>query len=490
MSKPYKILIGLEVHAQLQTNTKLFSGMPTTFGMRPNSQTSPLCIGMPGTLPVMNKRAFELAMKAGLAFDCTLSRFTKWDRKQYYYPDLPKGYQISQYDLPFAEGGAVDITIEEGTKRVRLIRVHLEEDAGKNTHSDKKGGDSLVDLNRAGVPLIEIVSEPDMETPEEAKAYLETVRTLLRDLEVSDCEMQEGSLRCDANVNLHITKPDGTIAKTPIVEIKNMNSIRAVERALYYEADRQYELWQQDGKVMGEAPKQTRGWDDARGVTIPQREKEEASDYRYFPEPDLVPIVIDDAWIERIKAEMGETSGDRIERYKSEYGLSDYNADVLVTKGRAVSDYFEELLAQKVEPKAAANWTINDVLSHAVGRVKTIDDLNPAPKELAELIGMVKGKKLNLNDAREKVLPAMVESGKSAPEISKELGLEVVLDTGAIDAVCDEVINDPKMAKSVDDFKGGKEKAFGALMGQVMRRSQGKFPPDMVTKTLREKLTS
>src|SRR5438132_8917655 len=308
-SLPYKIVIGLEVHVQLLTVTKLFCGCSTKFGLPPNSATCPVCIGMPGVLPVMNRRAFQLALKAALALNCHIAPFTKWDRKNYYYPDLPKNYQISQYDLPFSHDGWLEIEVPEGPKRVRLIRVHLEEDAGKMRHDEQGGGrESRVDLNRAGTPLLEIVSQPELTSPEEAKAYLEEIRLLLRELGVSDCEMQEGSLRCDANVNIHIpSKASGDsyapgFAATPITEVKNLNSFRAVERAMRYEAQRQFEEFQKTGKKLGEVAKATAGWDENRGITVVQRRKEEASDYRYFPEPDLVPVEVDEAWLERVRA--------------------------------------------------------------------------------------------------------------------------------------------------------------------------------------------
>ena len=304
---PYRIVIGLEVHVQLLTQTKLFCGCSTQFGLTPNSATCPICIGMPGVLPVMNGLAFDLSLKAATALDCRIASFTKWDRKNYYYPDLPKNFQISQYDLPFSQEGGLEIETANGRRCIGIIRVHLEEDAGKMLHDEKGGGrDSLVDLNRAGTPLLEIVSQPDLQTPEEARAYLEELRLLLLELEVSDCEMQEGSLRCDANINLHIPQADGTVAATPIVEVKNLNSFRAVERAMKYEAERQYEKFQKDGKRLGQESKVTAGWDDARGVTLVQRRKEEASDYRYFPEPDLVPVVVTDAQKESIRAGLGE----------------------------------------------------------------------------------------------------------------------------------------------------------------------------------------
>src|SRR5215468_4585350 len=289
---PYRVVIGLEVHVQLLTRTKLFCGCSTKFGLPPNSATCPVCIGLPGTLPVMNRRAFELALRAALALNCTIARFTKWDRKNYYYPDLPKNYQISQYDLPFSQDGWLEIDTPAGAKRVGIIRVHLEEDAGKMLHDEKGGGrDSLIDLNRTGTPLLEIVSRPEISSPDEAKAYLEEIRLLLREIGVSDCEMQEGSLRCDANINLHVPQPNGTVAATPIVEVKNLNSIRAVGEAMAYEANRQYEQVLADGKRLGEVSKATAGWDPDRldpkrkkkGMTVIQRRKEEAADYRYFP---------------------------------------------------------------------------------------------------------------------------------------------------------------------------------------------------------------
>ena len=483
--RPYDIVIGLEVHVQLLTEGKLFCDSLNEFGGEPNSQTCPVCVGMPGTLPVMNRTAFDLGIKAAVALDCRIAEYTKWDRKSYYYPDLPKGYQVSQYDLPFAEGGAVDITTEAGARSVRLTRIHLEEDAGKNTHS-ATGGDSFVDLNRAGTPLLEIVSEPDMRSAEEAREYLNTIRTLMRDLDISDCEMQEGSLRCDANINLHIHEENQTFA-TPIVEIKNMNSVRGVERAIAYEAARQYDQWREDGLTIGQAPKQTRGWDDPAGVTKVQREKEEASDYRYFPEPDLVPVVVDDAWIARVKATIGETSAARKDRYRG-LGLNDYAADVLVEKGRAVSDYFELLLDAGIAAKPAANWVINDLLAHAVGRIKAVADLPLPADRLAPLIRLVEKKKLNPNDAREKVLPEMISSGKGAKEIVKVRGLGVVVDTAAIEAAVAEVLADPKLEKAIADYRGGKQKAFGALVGQVMRRGKGQFPAATVNQILLARL--
>jgi aspartyl-tRNA(Asn)/glutamyl-tRNA(Gln) amidotransferase subunit B len=479
----YRIVVGLEVHVQLLTKTKLYCGCPTKFGARPNSQTCPVCLGMPGSLPVMNRHAFRLALRMATAMGGEIAEFTKWDRKNYYYPDLPKNYQISQYDLPFCNGGSLDIETEAGPKRVRLIRIHLEEDAGKNLHDDA-GGDSLVDLNRAGTPLLEIVSEPDMGSPAEAAAYLTKLRQLARDLEISDCEMQEGSLRCDANVNIHVPL-EGRTAKTPVVEIKNMNSIKMIEKAIAYEADRQFEQWRKDGREFGSAPKQTRGWDDSAGVTRLQREKEDVADYRYFPEPDLVPVVVDAALLADA-AGGGERADDRRARYETALGVTPYAANVIVEQGKATIDYFERLLELGVEAKSAANWIINDILAHSIGRLKAMSDIPVSPESLAELIWMVADRKLNLNDAREKVLPVMRAEGRSAAAIAKELGLEVVTDTSAIEAVVAEAM--AEMPQAVADVRAGKQKAMGSLVGLVMKKSKGKFPPAAVNEILAKKL--
>ena len=339
----YITVIGLEVHVQLKTRTKLFCRCSTEFGAAPNTQTCPVCIGMPGSLPVMNRHAFDLAMKTALALNCEIPAFTKWDRKNYFYPDLPKGYQISQYDLPMSCDGYLDIRDPKGRfpdRRVRIIRAHLEEDAGKSMHDEVAGkADSRIDLNRTGTPLLEIVTHPDLRSPDEAKAYLTELKLLLSYLDVSDCNMQEGSLRVDANVNLHVETPHGTVA-TPIVEIKNMNSFRAVERALAYEAERQYQEWRDTGKKLGEVPKQTRGWDDQAQVTRAQRHKEESSDYRYFPDPDLVPVRVTQEEITAARAALGELPAALRERLVSTYGLDLYDADVLVNQGRAARGLF------------------------------------------------------------------------------------------------------------------------------------------------------
>jgi aspartyl-tRNA(Asn)/glutamyl-tRNA(Gln) amidotransferase subunit B len=421
---PYRIVVGLEVHVQLLTRTKLFCGCSTKFGLPPNSATCPVCTGMPGVLPVMNRRAFELGVQAARALHCRIAEFTKWDRKNYFYPDLPKNYQISQYDLPFSQDGWLEIETPAGEKRIGVIRVHLEEDAGKMLHDEQGGGrESLVDLNRAGTPLLEIVTRPDMTSPEEAKTFLEDIRLMLREDGISDCEMQEGSLRCDANVNIHVFQPDGSVAATPIVEVKNLNSFRAVERAIRYEADRQHQEFLSTGQKLGEAPKATAGWDEGRGATVVQRRKEEASDYRYFPEPDLVPVETEKLGTFRIPsidsgrkvrrfvdtaqqtgAELTWKPGDQpavVRRQLGQrYGLSAYDVDVLTRQGRGLVAYFEEVAHASGDPKEASNWVTNQVLHTLNEGHLSIEEFPLGPTDIADLIKH-RAAGINMQRARE-----------------------------------------------------------------------------------------
>jgi aspartyl-tRNA(Asn)/glutamyl-tRNA(Gln) amidotransferase subunit B len=488
MADPYRIVIGLEVHVQLLTRTKLFCGCSTQFGLPPNSATCPVCIGMPGVLPVMNRRAFDLALQAALALNCRIAPFTKWDRKNYYYPDLPKNYQISQYDLPFSHDGWLEIETAGGAKRVGIIRVHLEEDAGKMLHDEHGGGrDSLVDLNRAGTPLLEVVSQPDLTSPEEAKAYLEEIRLLLRELGVSDCEMQEGSLRCDANVNIHVPRPDGSPVATPIVEVKNLNSFRAVERAMKYEAQRQYEEFQRTGKQLGEVPKATAGWDEARGVTVVQRRKEEASDYRYFPEPDLVPVTVDSAWLEQVRVGLGELPAAQRQRLAQQYGLSAYDAGVLTRQGRAFVGYFEETARLCGDPKAACNWTTNQVLQTLNERKQTINDFALSAQALADLIKQVQSTGLNMQRARE-VYARMLDTGATAEQAINALGFKVVADEGQLVEIVRRAI--AANPKAVADYKKGKTKAADAIKGAVMRETKGMAKTDVLQQVLLRELLS
>ncbi|HLQ43167.1 MAG TPA: Asp-tRNA(Asn)/Glu-tRNA(Gln) amidotransferase subunit GatB, partial [Planctomycetaceae bacterium] len=405
-------IIGLEVHVQLQTQTKIFCGCSTAFNPdNPNVQTCPVCLGLPGALPVMNRTAFRLALKTALALNCQIARFTKWDRKQYYYPDLPKGYQISQYDLPFSFDGWVEIDtdVEKGeTKQVRLIRAHLEEDAGKNLHDETgRGHDSLVDLNRAGTPLLEIVSQPDLRSAAEAKTFLEELKLLLSYIGVSDCNMQEGSLRCDANVNLHVHTGDGQTIATPIVEIKNLNSFRGVEQAIEFEVARQFEEWKQTRHGINDVPKQTRGWDAHRGVTFAQRGKEEASDYRYFPDPDLTPITVSDEFLAEVRSELCELPAARRRRFQTQYGLSHYDADVIVAQGDRFTNYFEQVAQLCGDGKQAANWLTQDVLRVLnTFRVSISDSVAIHDSVLAQL---------------ERYSPEIRVAEKYANQVSKEL---------------------------------------------------------------------
>ncbi len=483
---PYRIVIGLEVHVQLLTRTKLFCGCRTQFGLPPNSATCPVCTGMPGVLPVMNRHAFELALKAALALNCQIASFTKWDRKNYYYPDLPKNYQISQYDLPFSRDGWLEIETAAGPKRVGILRVHLEEDAGKMLHDEQGGGrESLVDLNRTGTPLLEIVSQPELASPEEAKAYLEELRLLLRELEVSDCEMQEGSLRCDANVNIHVLEGDSQLAATPIVEVKNLNSFRAVERAMKYEAQRQYDEFQRTGKKLGEVAKATAGWDDVRGVTVVQRRKEEASDYRYFPEPDLVPVAVDQAWLDRVRAGLGELPAAQRQRLQEQYGLSAYDADVITGQGRAFVGYYEEIVQRCHDPKEACNWLSNEVLQTLNERKIDISAFPLAAAALAELIGEIKGTGLNKQRARE-VFARMMETGSAAKQAINDLGFKVVADEGQLVEIVRRAI--AANPKAVADYKKGKTKAADAIKGAVMRETKGMAKTEMVQQLLLQEL--
>jgi aspartyl-tRNA(Asn)/glutamyl-tRNA(Gln) amidotransferase subunit B len=474
-AEPYTTIIGLEVHVQLQTRTKLFCGCVTTFGAPPNTQVCPTCLGLPGSLPVMNRQAFELALRAALALDCTIAPFTKWDRKNYFYPDLPKGYQISQFDLPFSSQGALEVVDPKGafSRRVRITRVHLEEDAGKSMHDEAAGvADSRIDLNRAGTPLCEIVSEPDLRSPQEARAWLNELKLLLVYLGVSDCNMQEGSLRVDANVNLHIPRPDGTLAKTPIVEIKNMNSFRSVERALAYEAARQWEEWQATGAELGRFPKQTRGWDDAAGVTRGQRHKEESSDYRYFPEPDLVPVTVSAEQVAAVTAAMGEPPSVLRKILAERWNISAYDADVLVNQGRELVAWYEQLATLAGDGKAASNWMQQDVLRTLNERGQTIAEFPLGPAVVADIIGRIAKGDFDTSRGRE-IFAEVLTSGKPVAEVVAAMGIAAVGDD-ELEALCRELLAaNPKI---VADVQGGKEQAAAGLIGQAKKKNSNVNP--------------
>ena len=477
MSENYTTVIGLEVHVQLATRTKLFSRVSTQFGAEPNTQTSPICIGMPGTLPVMNREAFRLSLKTGVALNCEIPSFTKWDRKQYYYPDLPKGYQISQYDLPLSKDGYLEISDPKdrfAAKLIRINRAHLEEDAGKSMHDEAAGvADSRIDLNRTGTPLLEIVSEPDISSALEAKTYLTELKLLLTYLGVSDCNMQEGSLRVDANVNLHLEQAGETVA-TPIVEVKNMNSFRAVERALEYEAERQFKEWQETGRKLGDpgVTKQTRGWDDAAGVTRAQRSKEESSDYRYFPDPDLVPVVVTEDEISAIRGSLGELPAALRDRLQAAYEISAYDADVLVNQGRELVNYFEVAAKTSGDGKLASNWVQQDVLRTLKERNETVAEFSVPAESLGELIGAIRDGTLPSARARE-VFLQMVECGAPVNEAMQALGIQQV-DEGALVELCQGLLE--ANPKAVADIRAGNHKAAGALIGQAKKKNPNVDP--------------
>jgi aspartyl-tRNA(Asn)/glutamyl-tRNA(Gln) amidotransferase subunit B len=476
MSQSYTTVIGLEVHVQLATQSKLFCRCSTKFGAEPNTQTCAVCIGMPGTLPVMNEEAYRLALRTAVALNCAIPEFTKWDRKQYYYPDLPKGYQISQYDLPMSVDGALDIADSKDRfepRRVGIIRAHLEEDAGKSVHDEAAGrADSEIDLNRTGTPLLEIVTQPDMRSSAEAKAFLLELKLLLTYIGVSDCNMQEGSLRVDGNVNLHIEVGDKVVA-TPIVEIKNMNSFRAVERALDYEAARQYRQWQEDGKVLGSAPKQTRGWDDAAGVTHAQRSKEESSDYRYFPDPDLVPVLTTDAEVAAVRDSLPELPAALRTRLQDDYELSLYDADVLVNQGRGVVDYFLTVANRTKDYKAACNWVTQHVLRELNDRDEMpIFRFEISPERLANLILAIGDGRLPSTRGTE-AFRLMIERECDVDAALAELKSEKIDDSALVALVEQLLVANPK---TVADIKAGKLQAAASLIGQAKKKNANVDP--------------
>ncbi len=471
----YTTIVGLEVHVQLATKSKLFCRCSTQFGAEPNTQTCPVCIGMPGSLPVMNREALDLALKTAVALNCTIPPLTKWDRKQYYYPDLPKGYQISQYDMPMSEHGHLEISDSKDrfeSKKIRILRAHLEEDAGKSIHDEVAGrADSVIDLNRTGTPLLEIVSEPDMRSGLEARAYLDELKLLLTYIGVSDCNMQEGSLRVDANVNLHLDS-GGEMIATPIVEIKNMNSFRAVERAIEYEAGRQYDVWQETGAKLGDSPKQTRGWDDAAGVTRGQRSKEESSDYRYFPDPDLVPVVFTKEEVAAATASLGEKPADLRGKLQSEHGLSAYDAEVLVNQGRDLLAYYLAAVDVAGDGKAVCNWVSQDVLRVLKEREEPIESFPIAASSLGKFVSKLKSGDLPSSRGRD-VFDVMLDKKLSVDEAMHQLGIEEV-DDSELETLCQQLLDaNPKI---VDDVRGGKQQAVGALIGQAKKRNPNADP--------------
>jgi len=480
-------VIGLEIHVELATATKMFCRCPNHFGDAPNTNVCPVCIGMPGVLPVMNRQAVEFSMKVGLALGCTVASFTKWDRKSYYYPDLPKNYQISQYDLPLSANGVLEVPLESGgVKSIRVLRAHLEEDAGKNVHDAPSH--TGVDLNRAGVPLLEIVSEPDMHSVEEVMAYARAMQRLVRWLGVSHANMQMGHMRFEPNINLHITR-GGKVYKTPIVEVKNLNSFRSLERTVEYEIARQFDWWAEDPeqRVFEKVGKQNRGFDDERQITVFQREKEEAHDYRYFPDPDLVPVVVDEPWRSRVAGQIGELPLARRARYVESLGLAFKEADAL-TQDSATGDLLDGAIALGAAAKRVTNLMLGRLAAIANEKNVTLAELGVSAGQLAELAKMIDGGQLNAN-AGDKVLAAMVEQGGTAAEIAKAMNLLAVTDSSAVEAWVDAAI--AANAGPAEQVRSGDKKAkqaFGFLMGAAMKLSGGKAPPAAVKELLEKKL--
>jgi aspartyl-tRNA(Asn)/glutamyl-tRNA(Gln) amidotransferase subunit B len=477
----YEAVIGLEVHAQLLTRSKIFCHCSAAFGGEANSQTCPICTGMPGVLPVINREAVAFGIKTALAMGATINPYNRFARKNYFYPDLPKGYQISQYEQPLATGGQLTIEANGETKEIGITRIHMEEDAGKLFHGEHLGDSSasFVDFNRCGVPLLEIVSEPDLRNPEEARLYLQKLRTLLRYLEVCDGNMEEGSLRCDANVSI---RPVGSSELGTKAELKNMNSFRFVKQALEYEVDRQKDVLESGGTIVQE----TRLWDPGRGLTISMRSKEEAHDYRYFPEPDLVPLVIGEGWVEEVRSAMPELPDSKQGRFESQYGLPSYDASVL-TASRALADYYEDAVKVFDDPKMISNWVMSELLGHLNRDGKEITESPVAPEELAGLLKLVADGTISGKMAKD-VFEEMYEMGRPALEIVSEKGLEQISDTGALEAVIDQVLAENPDA--VERYRSGKTQIVGFLVGQVMKATEGQANPKLVNELLHTKLSS
>ena len=473
----YEMVMGLEVHAELSTKTKIFCSCPTEFGGEPNTHTCPICMAMPGTLPVLNEKVVEYAVKAGLATNCEISRDSKNDRKNYFYPDLPKSYQISQFDKPLCEHGYIEIEDDEGNpKKIRLTRIHIEEDAGKLNHNEFGGG-SLVDLNRAGVPLIEIVSEPDLRSSGEAERYLKKLKSILEYIEVSDCKMQEGSLRADVNVSVRKKGSDKLGTRT---EMKNMNSFKAITRAIEYEAERQADVIEDGGKI----DQETLRWDDVSGKTFPMRDKEDAQDYRYFPDPDLVAIRLSEEYIENIKNNLPELPESRKARYMDEFKLSEKDSNLL-TASKYLSNLFEEAEEICKNAKAVANWILSDISRILNEKEMEAEEIPFTGKELAKLVELIE--KGTISSAiGKKVITELFENPKDPEEIIKEKGWIQISDEGAIKEVVIKVFeNNPQ---SVADYKAGKDKALGFLVGQAMKETKGKANPQMLNKMFLEEL--
>ncbi len=477
MPGAYEVVIGLEVHVELHTASKIFCSCPNKFGNAPNTNVCPVCLGLPGTLPVFNKKALELSLRAALALDCQVNPFSRFARKNYFYPDLPKAYQISQYEYPIAGIGSLDIFKDgELVRTVSIERLHLEEDAGKLLHDDANLS-SYVDYNRCGVPLIEIVTAPDIRSSEEARLFLESLRRILLYTEISDCKMEEGSLRCDANISL---RPPGTEALGNKVEIKNMNSFKAVQRGLDHEVVRQTKILDKGGRVS----QGTRRWHEDKGLTSEMRSKEEEQDYRYFPEPDLPPVVVDDAMLKKIKNTLPELPVARYQRLMADYGLSAYQAEIITTE-RSLADFFEETLHHYSQPQKVANWLLGDVLKVINLDAKEIDDTLFTPTHLAELLDLIDGEQISGPTAKE-ILEECFKDGKMPAVIMEEKGLGQISDTDELAKVVAVVLEENQLA--IKDYHEGNKKVITYLMGNVMKITGGKANPQLVTAMLKERL--
>ena len=475
----YEAAIGLEIHAQLLTRSKIFCGCSTQFGADPNSHTCQVCMGMPGALPVLNRQVVELAIRTALALHGTVAAYSVFARKNYFYPDLPKGYQISQYELPLSQGGHIDVHANGQTTRVRIIRVHMEEDAGKLVHEGTMdaAAASFVDLNRTGVPLLEIVTHPDIRTPAEAAAFLRKLRSILQYLDVCDGNMEQGSFRCDANISV---RPVGQERLGVKAELKNMNSFRFVERALEYEIQRQIDILEEGGTIVQE----TRLWDAARGATCSMRGKEEAHDYRYFPDPDLVPLVIDPEWVERMRGDIPELPDQREDRFVTQYGLPGYDAAIL-TSSRELAAYFETTVGLFPEPKTASNWILSELLRELNRDERDISQCPVTPEHLAALLALIRNGVLS-GKLGKQVFEEMYRTGGHPKEIVEKKGWIQIQDEDEVHRVIDQVLsNNPEEAKK---YRAGKDKVFGFLVGQVMKATKGKANPALVNELLLKKL--
>ena len=476
----YEPVIGLEIHSELKTATKIFCGCATTFGAEQNTHTCPVCLGLPGVLPTINRRVVEFAIKAGLATNCKINKYSKFDRKNYYYPDLPKNWQTSQYDLPIAYEGQVEIEVDGERKIVRLTRIHMEEDAGKLVHSGntiKDSATSNVDYNRTGVPLIEIVSEPDMHSAAEARAYMEKIKSILEYIDVSNCRMEEGNLRADINVSL---RPVGSEKLGTRTEMKNINSFKALEDAINYEIERQAEVLDDGGTIIQE----TRTWNPEKGITQSMRSKENANDYRYMPEPDLPPIITTDEEIENFRKSLPELPDARRNRLINDLGLSEYDAGI-ITSSRAMAEYFDTVVANGADAKLAANWIMSDLSKNLNAENLTIENSPVDAKRLAEMILLIQKGTISGKIAKT-VFVEMWKSQDSPEKIVKDKGLVQITDTSAIEKIVDEVISNNQ--KAVEEYRAGKKKAIGSLVGQIMKATKGKANPQMVNELLTKKL--